>query len=246
MCGRFTLSSPADVIADWFQVVIPDQCVPRYNIAPTQGILTVGKVNDERATAIRRWGLIPSWAKDPDIGHRMINARSETAAEKPSFRKALEKRRCLIPASGFYEWKKTGTGKQPYLIRIANEPVFAFAGLWESWNAPEGDVWETCTILTTDANPFMKSLHHRMPVILRQDDYDAWLDPEPVTSETQSRLFEPLADVTLDAFPVSRHVNSPRNDDPSCEDRVDPEIEIPKPTPKSSPPPSDGEQGLLF
>ena len=244
MCGRFTLSSPADVIADWFHIVVPDDCMPRYNIAPTQTVLTIDAGEEDRAARPRRWGLIPSWARDPDIGQRMINARSETAAEKPSFRKALEKRRCLIPASGFYEWKKQDDGKQPYLIRMSQDPVFAFAGLWERWKSPDDQPLETCTILTTEANEVMKSLHHRIPVILHPKSYDTLLSPEPVPEEIRETLFKPFAESSLRAHPVSRHVNSPRNDDPTCEvPVVDKDTDPSDDSEKEDP---DEHQGLLF
>jgi putative SOS response-associated peptidase YedK len=160
-----------------------------------------------------RWGLVPSWADDPGIGARMINARSETAPEKPSFRSAFRRRRCLIPVDGFYEWKRENGSKQPYYFRIDGGRPFAFAGLWESWNK-DGEI-RSCTILTTTANDLVEEIHERMPVILPRDRYDAWLDPE-AEGEELAALLVPYPGDDLEAYPVSRFVNSPGNDDPRC------------------------------
>lgn len=192
----------------------------RYNIAPTQPVPVVV----ERATAgserIRvleqfQWGLVPSWAKDPGIGAKMINARSETVREKPSFRSAVKYRRCIVPADGFYEWDKSGGNKQPYLFRRADGDTFGFAGLWEEWNAPDGSPLQTCTILTTSANETVARVHDRMPVILRtRDDEAEWLDTRIRTADDLAPLWVPYPDEWMEALPVSRRVNSRANDTP--------------------------------
>ncbi|MHC5109214.1 MAG: SOS response-associated peptidase [Planctomycetota bacterium] len=218
MCGRFTLSSPADVVAEWFSLTAVPALQPRYNIAPSQPVAAVraGADGQSRVLNTLRWGLIPSWSKDPAIGNRMINARSETAAEKPSFRTALKKRRCLIPADGFYEWKKEGTQKQPYLIRFNDSALIGLAGLWESWTSPEGEMIESCTILTTRPNTLMKTIHDRMPVIVEPSCYGEWLSFDPLGRERMQRFFAPFPDDALDAVAVSRHVNSPAHEDIGC------------------------------
>ena len=177
MCGRFTLRAPASALATLFDGTEEPVVVPRYNIAPTQPVLLLRMNADtrHREWAFAIWGLIPSWSKDPSIGARMINARAETVAEKPSFRAAFRRRRCLIPADGFYEWQKQGSRKQPYLIGLTDDQPFALAGLWETWQGPDGSLLESCTILTTDPNELMAPLHNRMPVMLAPDDYEQWL-----------------------------------------------------------------------
>jgi len=185
--------------------------LPRFNIAPTQNVLAIR--HDEqggRYLFAPRWGLVPSWAKDEKVGSRMINARSETAAEKPSFRTALIKRRCLIPATHFYEWKRDGDARQPHCITMADEQLFTFAGLWESWVDPEGQNLDTCTILTCAPNALMKTLHDRMPVIIQPEDHDRWL------SEGPGDLMSPYPDGLMQEWEVSKLVNSPRNDSAAC------------------------------
>lgn len=191
---------------------------PRYNIAPTQQILGVSE-EAGRVARLFRWGLIPFWAKDASIGNKLINARSETIAEKPSFRHALAKRRCLIPADGFYEWKKGPGGKTPMHIRFRDGRLFAFAGLWESWTPPGGPAVSTCTILTTEPNKLVAPIHNRMPVILDPGDEAAWLDPEtpPVA---RLGLLKSLAPEEMEAVPVSIRVNSPAVDDESLVEPV--------------------------
>ncbi|MFN2251202.1 MAG: SOS response-associated peptidase, partial [Anaerolineae bacterium] len=180
MCGRFTLATPTDILLDLFDIQ-GDQSVatPRYNIAPTQPVSSVRLV-DERAgreLVELHWGLIPFWAKDPDIGSRMINARAESVAEKPAFRAAFKRRRCLIPADGFYEWQKRDGAKQPYYFRLVEERPMALAGLWEHWESGDGSVVESCTIITTTANDLVLPVHGRMPAILPEADHELWLDP---------------------------------------------------------------------
>ena len=220
MCGRYTLRTPVETLAEEFGISDPLPEIPtRYNIAPTQEVAAVLEEDEERKLEMLRWGLIPSWADDPAVGNRMINARSETVAEKPSFRTAFRKRRCLILADGFYEWQKTNGGKQPYYIRMKNGSPFAFAGLWESWDKYGGEI-RSCTILTTDANEMVREVHHRMPVILPPETYDLWLDPDMWETEPLLDLLRPYPDDGMEAYPVSRFVNSPSNDDERCVESV--------------------------
>jgi putative SOS response-associated peptidase YedK len=229
MCGRFTLSTPGAVLARQLGLdeALPLALGPRYNIAPTQPVAVVRPVPDNapgrrdqvdgaRRLDLLRWGLIPAWAKDPAMGSRLINARSETVADKPAFRAAFRKRRCLIPADGFYEWATVGAHKQPYHFRLRDGGPFAFAGLWEAWHAPTGDVLETCTILTTDANDVIRSLHPRMPVILPPDAYARWLDPAVDQPGALVPLLTPYDPAAMIGYRVSPRVNSPANDDEAC------------------------------
>jgi putative SOS response-associated peptidase YedK len=220
MCGRYTLRTPVETLAEEFGISDPLPEIPtRYNIAPTQEVAAVLEENEERKLEMLRWGLIPSWAGDPAVGNRMINARSETATERPSFRTAFRKRRCLILADGFYEWQKTNGGKQPYYIRMEDGSPFAFAGLWESWDK-YGEEIRSCTILTTDANEMVGEVHHRMPVILPPETYDLWLDPDMREAEPLLDLLRPYPDDVMEAYSVSRFVNSPSNDDERCVEPV--------------------------
>ncbi len=217
MCGRYTRTVPVETLAEKFGVLgpLPD-FPPSYNVAPTQEVAAVLADDGERHLEMLRWGLIPSWADDPGIGSRMINARSETVAEKPSFRRAFKERRCLVPADGFYEWKRTDNGKQPYYLRMKDGRPFAFAGLWESWNGGEGYGIRSCTILTTDANELVGEVHHRMPVILAPEDHDLWLDPDMREADLLLPLLDPYTADAMEAYPVSRFVNNPSNDAPAC------------------------------
>jgi putative SOS response-associated peptidase YedK len=199
----------------------PDQTWPlRYNIAPTQEVAAVrlARQRRERQLVALRWGLIPSWAKDPAIGNRMINARAETVAEKPSFRNALKRRRCLVLSDGYYEWQKQGPKepKQPYYICMADERPFAFAGLWESWTDPSANRLDSCTIITTEANELTKPIHDRMPVILPADGYETWLEDSPQDDDQLQQLLISYPSDQMKAYAVSTLVNSPRNDDPNC------------------------------
>ena len=193
---------------------------PRYNICPTQPVLCVRQSSSGENEAVHlRWGLVPFWAKDLKMGARMFNARSETAATKPSFRAAFKSRRCLVFADGFYEWKKEGQQKQPYYISRRDDKPFCLAGLWESWSdksAPSPNAIETCTILTTDANAILQPLHDRMPVILQQNSFDFWLDREFSVVEELEKLLVPLATDELRTYPVDKMVNRPVNDSPQC------------------------------
>jgi putative SOS response-associated peptidase YedK len=169
-----------------------------------------------RQLVLFKWGLVPSWAKDAKIGNSLINARAESVAEKPAFRAAFRRRRCLVVADGFYEWQRTGSKKQPYFIRLADDRPFAFAGLWEFWEGPDHSALETCALITTGANELMEPIHDRMPVILAPDDYDRWLDPALQTPEQLQPLLRQFPSGAMVAYPVSTHVNSPRNEDPRC------------------------------
>ena len=186
---------------------------PNYNVAPTQEVAAVLEEGGKRRLEMLRWGLVPSWADDPEIGARMINARSETAPEKPSFRRAFRSKRCLIPADGFYEWKREPGGKQPYYFHMHDGHPFAFAGLWERWE--KGGALLTCAILTTKANSVLEGIHDRMPVILPSGAYDAWLDPDADREQLRD-LMIPYPGDDLETYPVSRFVNSPRNNDERC------------------------------
>lgn len=218
MCGRFTLTVDPAEIADVFgNYEFPTQFAPRFNISPTQPILAIP--NDARNKAdFFMWGLIPSWSKDPSIGNKLINARGETLAEKPSFRGGFKYKRCLILADGFFEWKALpgGKTKTPYFIHMKDRKPFAFAGLWDEWHSPDGDNVRTCTIITTDPNELMSSLHNRMPVIVHPNDFDFWLDPAPQTPDKLVRLIKPFPTENMSAYPVSTFVNKPGNDRPEC------------------------------
>jgi putative SOS response-associated peptidase YedK len=218
MCGRFTLTDPgADLAVQFGLPEIPDM-QPRYNIAPTQPVaaVRVSPGSQAREIVMLRWGLIPFWAKDPKIGAQLINARSETVAQKPSFRAAFRRRRCLVIADGFYEWQKQNGAKQPYFIHLREPRPFAFAGLWEHWKDPDASVLESCTLLTTEPNDFLRPVHNRMPVILYPGDYDLWLDPEVQQPDLLQPLLRPYPARDMSAYPVSRLVNSPGNDTPRC------------------------------
>ena len=221
MCGRYALAEEHEALRLRYGFVDdPDGTyhqVQRYNIAPTQttAIITNGEGLKVRAM---RWGLIPHWAKDPAIGNSLINARSETASEKPSFRDSFRSKRCLVPATGFYEWKKVPgeKRKQPVYIKLRDQEIFSFAGLWSSWFDPKSSSeLLTYTILTTDASDFMKEIHHRMPVILTPETERTWLDLS-TDGPTINRLFAPYPADRIEAYPVGLTVNSPRNDSPDC------------------------------
>lgn len=213
MCGRYTLSELGEVLLRQFGLSELPDVKPSYNVAPGTPILAVGQRDGERRATLLKWGLVPSWAKDPRIGYKMINARSETAAEKPSFRSAWRKRRCLIPADGFFEWGQDGSEKRPYYIRLKSKKPFAFAGLWEAWRGGEETLF-TCTILTTAANPLIEPLHPRMPVILPVEAYDDWLDPD-AEGDFLQELMRPYDPDEMEFYEVSKRVNSVRNNDAS-------------------------------
>lgn len=215
MCGRFTQTHSGQALAKAFGLSVAPDIPPRYNIAPSQSILVVRAGESGREVIAMRWGLIPSWMKEPPKDARLINARADTVAVKPSFRAAFKRRRCLIPADGFYEWQKLGDRKQPYYIRYRDHHVFAFAGLWEHWER-EGGAVQSCTIITTDANALMRPIHERMPVILDPKDYGPWLGEVDVAPIKLGAMLAPPPDAKMETFPIRKLVNSPRNDTPEC------------------------------
>ncbi len=218
MCGRFSLGASATALAAQFDLPNVPAWTPRYNIAPTQEVLAVVKMPDstKRQARLLRWGLIPQWAEGPAVGSRMINARAETVATKPAFRRAFRERRCLILTDGFYEWQRQDYRKQPYYIRLVDGRPFAFAGLWERWVPQDGQPIDSCTILTTVANDLIRPLHVRMPVILAPGNYDLWLDPSIRDDEQLQPLLRPSPVNVMMAYPVSSRVNNPKNDSSEC------------------------------
>jgi putative SOS response-associated peptidase YedK len=211
MYGRFTQRQPAAKLKKEFGVEEVSEIEARYNIAPTQDILGVRQMPDCRKMSLLKWGLIPSWAKDSSMGTRLINARSETVTEKPSFREAFKKKRCIIPADGFYEWQRTEGRKQPYFFHMRDDGSFGFAGLWDRWKNESGEVIESCTILTTEANEVLLPVHDRMPVILHPEDYDLWLDDDLRKVSLREELLRPFPALEMEGYPVSASINSPRN-----------------------------------
>lgn len=217
MCGRYTLTVDEELILVRFQSVkvTDDVYTKRYNIAPGQLVFAIVNDGEKNRLGTLRWGLIPPWAKDPKLGYKMINARGETLAEKPAFKRAFRRQRCLIPADGFYEWPFRGKEKQPYRIRLKSGELFAFAGLWERWSAPDGTVIHSCTIITTEANELLADLHPRMPVILKKEDEALWLDRNCNDVALLETLLKPYPADEMEVYPVSSEVNSARNDYPS-------------------------------
>lgn len=219
MCGRYRLSRRRQVVEEYFDVSSDiEDWNPRYNIAPTQPAAVVRQHPKEprRDLSLMRWGLIPSWAKDPSSAANTINARSETAATLPAFRDALKLRRCLVPTDGFYEWKPTGTSKQPYCFEVNDGDLFAFAGLWDRWRAPDGQWIRSFSILTTTPNAATSAVHERMPVILAKEDYDLWLDPGMTNMPVVSELLKPCDASRMRCYPISNRVNQVQNDDAEC------------------------------
>ncbi len=218
MCGRFTLTVDPGQLQEAFPwVEFPEDLSLRYNIAPSQPVAVVPNDGLNRVDFFN-WGLIPFWAKDPKIGNRMINARAETLAEKPSFRGSFKYKRCLVLADGFYEWRKEpGTKtKTPMYLRMKNHKPFAFAGLWDNWHSSDGSEIRTCTIITTEPNTLVKEIHNRMPVILSQNVYSDWLQEGENDPSLLKSFLQPYPAEELEAYPVSRFVNSPHNDSPEC------------------------------
>ncbi len=216
MCGRFYLDVQADELVDYFDLPAVPRLTPRYNIAPSQPVMAIRVGEQGRECVNFHWGLIPFWAKDEKIGYRTINARAETVDTKPSFRAAFKYRRCLIPASGFFEWAAGKDGKQPYCIYPNHNALFAFAGLYEHWEGEVGKKIDSCTILVSEANAIIAPIHDRMPVILKPEDFTTWLDPELQSPTKLKPLLKtyPAEDTAL--YPISKRVNNPRNDDPTC------------------------------
>ncbi len=218
MCGRYALTTSPDDVRDFFAYEDRPNFPPRHNIAPTQPIAVVRQdLGGRRRFHLIRWGLIPSWAKDPSSFTLLINARAETAAEKPSFRAAMRHHRCLVPASGFYEWRRTGQGKQPFWIRPREGGIMGLAGLWDTWCDPDGGDMDTGTILSMQSNRMMAEIHHRMPVILKPDVFNIWLDTANVDVREAKKLLVPVEDDFLIAEPVSTRVNKVANDDPDVQ-----------------------------
>jgi len=216
MCGRYSFSNPKDIIERFGLVQLEFDFGPRYNIAPSQQVPVVIHQNGGNRLLMFKWGLIPYWAKDENIGNKLINARAETLEEKPSFRKSLEQKRCLVLADGFYEWKKEGRGKKPYRITLQDGRPFAFAGLWDTWLSPTGQRINSCVIITTTPNKLMEPIHNRMPVILQQDMESLWLDVNITSSREVKGLLTPFSADLMVAYEVSQLVNSPCNDFPEC------------------------------
>ena len=215
MCGRFGLFVTPEVLEEYFSLtdLAADAPQPRYNLTPGQAVAAVREHDGRRRLDALQWGLVPFWAKDVSIGRRLVNARLDSIAAKPAFREAWQRRRCLIPASGFYEWSEPRGGrKRPYFIRSAGEPLLALAGLWERWRTPAGEKFETCVIVTTDANAQLVRIHDRMPLLIPRDAHALWLDPRSSIEEVLKLALRPPA---LDAHPVGFGVNDPRNDDES-------------------------------
>lgn len=219
MCGRFRLSRRKQAVMERFDSISDEpEWEPRFNIAPTQPVAVIRQnpTKRTRELSLMRWGLVPSWAKDTSSAASMINARSETVSTKPAFADALKHRRCLIPADGFYEWKRTGTSKQPFCFQVNDGALFAFAGLWEGWRDPSGKWLKTCSILTTTPNAVTSTVHDRMPVILSPDGYDLWLDPGMRDVDEVSSLLKPFAAHLMRSYPVSNRINHVPNDDEEC------------------------------
>jgi putative SOS response-associated peptidase YedK len=217
MCGRFVLMTPSKSLAEQFDVDEAFHEAPRYNVAPTQNvwIIRINQQSGQREMRAVKWGLIPSWAKDPSMGNRLINARCESVQTKPAFKSCFRFRRCLVPADGFYEWENTGKVRQPHLFRMADGSPFAFAGLWDRWKAPDGRITESCTIITTPANEKIISIHDRMPAILKPGDYGIWLDPK-ARPDMLLKLLVPFSSELMTGTPVSAKVNKATYEGPDC------------------------------
>jgi putative SOS response-associated peptidase YedK len=223
MCGRYRLSAKERYLRDHFGLHEDPPWTPRWNIAPTQPVAVIRQNPKEpkRTFNVLHWGLIPYWAKDASIGFKTINAMSETAAAKPAFRDAMKRRRCLVPAEGFYEWQRVGTKeKQPYNFGMIDDSLFAFAGLWERWRDPTDEFVETCTILTTKPNSLVADVHDRMPVILKTDDYELWLDPGVTNAALVADCLKPFEARLMKKYPVSSRVNHSANDDEECARKI--------------------------
>jgi len=217
MCARYTLSAPDEVLVKLFHLHAPEGAIARYNIAPTQPVLGVRENKEgDRELKEYRWGLVPYWAKNLSIGQKLINARAETLAEKPAFRSAAQRRRCLIPADGFYEWRSEGKLKMPVYVQLTGGDPFCFAGLYERWKSPEGNWIESCALVTTEPNELVAELHDRMPVILTPEQYDLWLDRSIDSLDPLRGLLVPYPAEEMRTIPVSRYVNDPNHEGPEC------------------------------
>jgi putative SOS response-associated peptidase YedK len=221
MCGRYRLSRRKQIVEEYFESASDDtsgedEWIPRYNIAPTQPVATVRQSGGSRILSMMRWGLVPSWASDISIGNRLINGRSETVLQKPAFRDSFRTRRCLIPTDGFYEWKKTGKERRPFHFGMKDDSLFAFAGVWDRWKSPAGQWVKSCSILTTAPNPLLADVHDRMPVILPQRHYHAWLTAPATEAERLAELLVPYDARLMRRYAVSALVNKPQNEGPEC------------------------------
>ena len=212
MCGRYTVTSAPEALRALFRYAEQPNFPPRYNIAPTQPIGIVRLVDGQRQFALVRWGLLPSWVKDPKTFSLLINARGESVIDKPAFRAAMKRRRCLIPADGFYEWQATGNRKRPFYVRAKSGAPLAFAGLWESWMGPNGEELDTAAIVTTRANKTLAPIHERMPVIVPEEAFDLWLNTNAADAQTAAALIAPAPDSLLEAYEISTAVNRTAND----------------------------------
>jgi putative SOS response-associated peptidase YedK len=252
MCGRYTIIASPEALRALFRYEEQPNFPPRYNVAPTQPIAIVRLVEGKRQFALVRWGLLPSWVKDPKTFTLLINARGESAAEKPAFRAAMKRRRCLIPADGFYEWQAAGDRKRPFYVHAKSGAPLAFAGLWETWTGPNGEELETAAIVTTRANRTLKPIHDRMPVIVPPEAFDLWLDGASVDATTAAALIAPAPDNLLEAYEISTAVNRTANDNPKLLEPVVPgqlQAAPAKPGTKRAPAKrakKDSGQGALF
>lgn len=223
MCGRFTLIALADLSHYFPWINPPEAGMPRYNIAPSQPVLAGVAKKDRFEFDWLLWGLVPPWAKDPAVGSRMINARAETLTQRPAYRNAFKRRRCLIPADGFYEWKKAGAARIPHYFRMRDRSVFAFAGLYEHWADDQGNELSTCTLITTSPNELVRPIHDRMPAILAPADHRRWLTAPPEVVEELQAMLRPYPAGQMTVHAVGRDVGNPRNDSPRCVEPVEPE-----------------------
>lgn len=218
MCGRFTLTHPNEAVAALFayhqEDTVAENFPPRYNIAPTQPIATIRQEHGRRVLRLVRWGLVPEWVREPQNFSLLINARAETVLDKPSFKGAMRHHRCLVPASGYFEWQRDGARKQPFYIRLRQGGLFALAGLWAEWSGPDGNLIDSGALLTRPANQTLSAIHHRMPVVVPAEHFDDWLDVIHVDSGEAHRLLQPVSEDFFEAVPVSSRVNAVRNDDP--------------------------------
>ena len=217
MCGRYRLSRRKQIVEEYFESASEEEdWSPRYNIAPTQTVATVRQAGASRVLSMMRWGLVPSWATDIKIGNQLINGRSESLLDKPAFRDSFRARRCLIPADGFYEWKKDGKQRQPFHFGLKDDGLFAFAGVWDRWKSPNGQMLASCSILTTAPNQWLEGIHDRMPVILPRRHYQAWLTAPTTEAARLTDLLVPFDASLMTRYPVSSLVNKPQNDVPEC------------------------------
>jgi putative SOS response-associated peptidase YedK len=252
MCGRYLITTVPEAMRRLFRYLEQPNFPPRYNVAPTQPIPVVRLAEGARHFALVRWGLIPPWVKDPRAFSLLINARGESVNDKPAFRNAMKRRRCLIPADGFYEWKAEGGRKRPYLARPTHGGPIAFAGLWETWTGPNGEEMETAAIITTTANRTLRPLHDRMPVVIAEDAFDFWLDCAKVDAETASALITPAPETLFEAYEISTAVNRTANDGPTLiEPFTEPAVAAPPPEPAAPAkrvrkPKKDERQSSLF